>query len=74
MGLPYFSCWLTNILVNETVRLWPVVVLLKTEVLYEVLKLDEFLYLTSVLRLLCCENLMNFCISLVRNAEIEIEG
>ena len=57
MGLPYFSCWLTNILVNETVslktvRLWPVVVLLKTEVLYEVLKLDEFLYLTPVLKLL----------------------
>ena len=78
MGLPYLSCWLSNILVNETVslksvRLWPVVVLLKTEILYEVLKLDEFLYLTPVLRLLCCENMMNFCISRVRNAEIEIE-
>ena len=78
MGLPYLSCWLSNIFVNETVclktvRLWPVVVLLKIEVLYEALKLDEFMYLTHVLRLLCCENMMNFCISRVRNAEIEIE-
>ena len=78
MGLPYLSCWLSNILVNEivslkTMRLWPVVVLRKTEVLYEDLKLDEFLHLTDLLRLLCYENLMNFCISRVRNAEIEIE-